>query len=74
MLKNSEFQELNADDKRLIALKVNKTINYVDKVLRGDRNNKIIISLAFDMIAKKEELKKDFLNESLTDVIETVTQ
>lgn len=73
MIKNSEFQELNVDDKLLIAQKANKTKSLVDKVLRGDRKNKVIITLAYELIAKKAEFKNEFLNESITEAIETVS-
>lgn len=69
MTKNSEFQELNADDRRLIAEKACKSKKTVDAVLRGIRKNPTIILCANELLAKKEELKTEFLNEQIAEAI-----
>ena len=69
MQENSELKKLNADDRRLIAEATRKSKNLVDKVLRGDRKNGLIISTAKNLLAKKDELKAEILSESITEAL-----
>jgi hypothetical protein len=68
MRKKSDLQELNVDpqhltsaDRHLIADLAGKGKKMVDAVIRGDRHNPTIASLAKAIIQQKGEMKKSLL-------------
>lgn len=71
MSEKVEYDKLNADDRRLIAMVNKRSKNLVDKVLRGERNNLKILETADKILVKKAAFEQELISESITEALET---